>query len=95
MDPARVGFSIRSLGGKAQLHCNAAFPPFLDLRHRIAKKSLEQELVTRYEMKLVLHTSLSTTTSSNEDEFAEELKKQVSNLEQGRLNLIANVIRGT
>jgi hypothetical protein len=81
MDPARVGFSIRSLGGKVQLYYNAEFPPFLDLRHRMSKKSLEQEFVTRYEMKLVLHTIFTLNYDFvDEDEFPEEHKKQVRNL---------------
>jgi hypothetical protein len=81
MDPGRVGFSIRSLGGKVQLYYNAEFPPFLDLRHRMTKKSLEQEFVTRYEMKLVLHTIFTLNYDFvDEDEFQEEQKKQVRNL---------------
>jgi hypothetical protein len=81
MDPARVGFSIRSVSGKVQLYYNAEFPPFLDLRHRMSKKSLEQEFVTRYEMKLVLHTIFTLNYDFvDEDEFSEEHRKQVRNL---------------
>src|SRR5262249_36515441 len=56
LDPQRVGFSIRAVGGKVHLYYNAEFPPFLDLRHKMSKKSLEAEFVKRYEIKLVLHT---------------------------------------
>src|SRR6266566_6689333 len=55
-DPQRVGFSIRPLQGRVRLFYNAEFPPFLDLRNRMSKKSLETEFVRRYELKLVLHT---------------------------------------
>ena len=81
MDPSRVGFSIRSLGGKVQLYYNAEFPPFLDLRHRMSKKSLEQEFVKRYEMKLVLHTIFTLNYDFvDEDDFPEDQRKRVRNL---------------
>lgn len=81
MDPGRVGFSIRSVSGKVQLYYNAEFPPFLDMRRRMSKKSLEEEFVTRFEMKLILHTIFTLNYDFiDEDEFAEEQKKQVKNL---------------
>jgi hypothetical protein len=81
MDTSRVGFSIRSLGGKVQLYYNAEFPPFLDLRRRMTKKSLEQEFVKRYEMKLVLHTIFTLNYDFvDEEEFAEDQRKRVRDL---------------
>jgi hypothetical protein len=44
------------VGGKVHLYYNAEFPPFLDMRHKMSKKSLEDEFVRRYALKLVLHT---------------------------------------
>ena len=80
-DPHRVGFSIRSLGGKIQLYYNAEFPPFLDLRHRMSKKSLEAEFVRRYELKLVIHTMFTLNYDFvDEEEFSEEQRKRVRNL---------------
>jgi hypothetical protein len=80
-DPHWVGFSIRSLGGKIQLYYNAEFPPFLDLKHRMSKKSLENEFVRRYELKLVIHTMFSLNYDfADEDDFAEDQKKRVRNL---------------
>jgi hypothetical protein len=80
-DPGRVGFSIRAVSGKIQLYYNAEFPPFLDLRHRMSKKSLEVEFVKRYEMKLVIHTMFTLNYDFiDEDEFPEEQKKRVRNL---------------
>ena len=80
-DPNRVGFSIRSLGGKVQLYYNAEFPPFIDLRHRMSKKSLEGEFVRRYEIKLVLHTIFTLNYDFvDEEEFKEDQKKQVRDL---------------
>lgn len=77
-DPSRVGFSIRALSGKVQLYYNAEFPPFLDMRHRMSKKSLEAEFVSRYELKLVLHTIFTLNYDFvDEEEFAEEQKKRV------------------
>src|SRR5690606_10156877 len=35
LDPQKVGFSIRSLGGNIQLYFNAAFPPFLEMKRRM------------------------------------------------------------
>ena len=76
-----VGFSIRSLGGKIQLYYNAEFPPFLDLKHRMSKRSLESEFVRRYELKLVIHTMFSLNYDFvDEDELAEDLRKRVRNL---------------
>ena len=48
IDPERVGFSIRLTAGKIQLFYNAEFPPFLDMRHKMSRKSLEEEFVHRY-----------------------------------------------
>jgi hypothetical protein len=80
-DPQRVGFSIRSVGGKVHLYYNAEFPPFLDLRHKMSKKSLEAEFVHRYELKLVLHTIFTLNYDFvDEEEFKEEQKKQVRDL---------------
>ncbi|HEY9285352.1 MAG TPA: hypothetical protein VIP46_18005 [Pyrinomonadaceae bacterium] len=80
-DPHKVGFSIRTLGGKVHLYYNAEFPPFLDLRHKMSKKSLESEFVRRYEMKLVLHTIFTLNYEFvDEDDFKEEQKKQVRDL---------------
>jgi hypothetical protein len=80
-DSHRVGFSIRSVGGKIQLYYNAEFPPFLDLRHKMSKKSLETEFVWRYELKLVLHTIFTLNYDFvDEEEFKEEQKKQIRDL---------------
>jgi hypothetical protein len=80
-DPQRVGFSIRSVGGKIYLYYNAEFPPFLDLRHRMSKKSLEDEFVHRYELKLILHTIFTLNYDFvDEEEFPEEQRKRLRNL---------------
>jgi hypothetical protein len=80
-DPHRVGFSIRSLGGKIQLYYNAEFPPFLDLKHKMSKKSLEDEFVHRYELKLVIHTMFTLNYDFvDEEEFLEEPRKRVRDL---------------
>ncbi len=80
-DPHRVGFSIRSVGGKVHLYYNAEFPPFLDLRHKMSKKSLESEFVRRYELKLVLHTIFTLNYDFvDEEEFSEEQKKRFRDL---------------
>lgn len=80
-DPHRVGFSIRTVGGKIHLYYNAEFPPFLDLRHKMSKKSLEDEFVRRYELKLVLHTIFTLNYDFvDEDDFNEEQKKRVRDL---------------
>jgi hypothetical protein len=76
-----VGFSIRSVDGKIQLYYNAEFPPFLDLKHRMSKKSLESEFVRRYELKPVIHTMFSLNYDFvDEDDFTEDQKKRVRNL---------------
>jgi hypothetical protein len=81
LDPSRVGFSIRSLGGKIQLYYNAEFPPFLELRRKMSKKSLETEFVKRYELKLVLHTIFTLNYDFvDEEEFTEDQKKRVRDL---------------
>ncbi|HVS82684.1 MAG TPA: hypothetical protein VHE60_13215 [Pyrinomonadaceae bacterium] len=80
-DPQRVGFSIRSLAGKIQLYYNAEFPPFLDMKRKMSKKSLEEEFVRRYMMKLVLHTIFTLNYDFvDEDEFGEEQRKRVRDL---------------
>lgn len=81
LDPMRVGFSIRSVSGKVQLYYNAEFPPFLDMKRKMSKKSLEGEFVRRYEMKLVLHTIFTLNYDFvDEEEFTEEQKKRVRDL---------------
>jgi hypothetical protein len=80
-DPHRVGFSIRSVRGKVHLYYNAEFPPFLDMKRNMAKKSLEEEFLRRYELKLVLHTNFALNYDFvDEEEFKEEQKKRVRNL---------------
>lgn len=80
-DPHRVGFSIRSVGGKVHLYYNAEFPPFLGLRQKMSKKSLEEEFVRRYELKLVLHTIFTLNYDFvDEEEFSEEQKKRFRDL---------------
>jgi len=80
-DPQRVGFSIRSLGGKVHLYYNAEFPPFLDLKHKMSKKSLESEFVKRYELKLVLQTIFTLNYDFvDEEEFSEEQRKRIRDL---------------
>lgn len=80
-DPNRVGFSIRTVQGKVHLYYNAEFPPFLDLSHKMSKKSLESEFVRRYELKLVLHTIFTLNYDFvDEDDFSEEQRKQVRHL---------------
>src|SRR5262249_39586435 len=54
---------------------------FLDLKHRMSKKSLESEFVIRYELKLVIHTMFTLNYDFvDEDEFSEEQRKRVRNL---------------
>lgn len=80
-DPSRVGLSVRSLNGRIQLYYNEEFPPFLDLRNRLSKKSLADEFVRRYEVKLVLHTIFTLNYDFvDEEDFSEEQKKRVRNL---------------
>ncbi len=80
-DSHRVGFSIRSVGGKIYLYYNAEFPPFLDLRHKMSKKSLESEFVRRYELKLILHTIFTLNYDFvDEEEFPEEQRKRLRDL---------------
>jgi hypothetical protein len=56
-------------------------PPFLDLRHKMSKRSLESEFVRRYELKLVLHTIFTLNYDFvDEEEFKEEHKKRVRDL---------------
>jgi len=80
-DPHRVGLSVRSIGGKVQLYYNAEFPPFLDMKHKMSKKSLEGEFVRRYQLKLVLHTIFTLNYDFvDEEEFPEEHRKRVRDL---------------
>jgi hypothetical protein len=80
-DPNRVGFSIRSVAGKVHLYYNAEFTPFLDLKHRMSKKSLESEFIRRYEIKLVLHTIFTLNYDfTDEEEFTEDRKKRIRDL---------------
>lgn len=80
-DHHRIGFSVRSSAGKVQLFYNAEFPPFLDLRHRMSKKSLADEFVKRYEIKLILHTIFTLNYEFvDEEEFSEEQRKRVRDL---------------
>jgi hypothetical protein len=80
-DHHRVGFSVRTVGGKVQLFYNAEFPPFLDLRHRMSKKSLADEFVKRYEIKLILHTIFTLNYEFvDEDDFPDEQRKRVRDL---------------
>jgi len=81
LDTHGVGFSIRSVGGKVHLYYNAEFPPFLDLKHRMSKKSSEGEFVRRYELKLVLHTIFTLNYDFvDEEDFSEDQKKRLRNL---------------
>jgi len=81
LDPQRVGFSIRALGGNIQLYYNAEFPPFLDMKRKMSKKRLEEEFVRRYKIKLVLHTIFTLNYEFvDEEEFGEEQKKRVRDL---------------
>lgn len=81
LDPQRVGFSIRSVGGKIQLYYNREFPPFLDMKRKMSKRQLEEEFVRRYEMKLVLHTIFTLNYDFvDEEEFTEEQKKRFRDL---------------
>lgn len=80
-DPSKVGFSIRQLGGKVLLYHNVEFPPFLDMKRKMSKKSLEDEFVRRYEIKLVRHTIFTLNYDFvDEDDFPEEQRKRVRNL---------------
>jgi hypothetical protein len=81
LDPQKVGFSIRALGGNIQLYFNAAFPPFLEMKRRMSKKSLEDEFVRRYKIKLVLHTIFTLNYEFvDEDEFLEDQRKRLRDL---------------
>lgn len=81
LDSQGVGFSIRSNSGRINLYYNAEFPPFLDLRNKMSKKSLEQEFVRRYEIKLVLHTIFTLNYDFiDEEDFTKEHKVQIRNL---------------
>lgn len=81
LDPQRVGFSIRTVGGKVHLYYNVEFPPFLDMKRKMSKKSLEGEFVRRYELKLVLHTIFTLNYDFvDEDEFKDDQKKRIRDL---------------
>ena len=80
-DPSRVGFSIRTVNGKVHLYYNAEFPPFLDMKNKMSRRSLETEFVSRYEVRLVLHTIFTLNYDFvDEEEFAEEQRKRMRNL---------------
>jgi hypothetical protein len=80
-DPSKVGFSIRQLGGRVLLYYNVEFPPFLDMKRKMSKKSLEDEFVRRYELKLVLHTIFTLNYDFvDEDDFPDEQRRRVRNL---------------
>lgn len=80
-DPDRVGFSIRQVSGAVKLYYNAEFRPFLEMKRRMSKKSLEEEFIRRYEMKLVLHTIFSLNYDFvDEDDYNEEDKKRLRNV---------------
>jgi len=78
LDPSRVGFSIRETGGKIQLYYNAEFPPFLEFKRRMSKRSLEAAYLQRYEIKLVLHTVFTLNYDFvDEDSVSEETRKRM------------------
>lgn len=80
-DPQRAGFSVRQMSGKIHLYYNAEFPPFLDMKRKMSKKSLEEEFVRRYEMKLVLHTIFTLNYDFvDEEDFTTEQKTRIRNL---------------
>jgi hypothetical protein len=80
-DVGKAGFSIRAVGGTVHLYYNAEFPPFLDLRRKMSKKSLEHEFVKRYEIKLILHTIFTLNYDFvDEEDFPEEQRKRIRNL---------------
>jgi hypothetical protein len=63
------------------LYYNVEFPPFLDMKRKMSKKSLEDEFIRRYELKLVLHTIFTLNYDFvDEDDFPEEQRKRVRNL---------------
>jgi hypothetical protein len=79
----RVAWDSQSDRSQAKVHLyyNAEFPPFLELRHKMSKRSLEDEFVKRYELKLALHTIFTLNYDFvDEEEFTEDQKKQVRNL---------------
>jgi hypothetical protein len=81
LDPAYVGFSIRSTSGRIQLYYNAEFPPVLEMRRKLSKRSLEDAFVQRYELKLVLHTVFTLNYDFvDEDSVSAETKKQMQSL---------------
>lgn len=80
IDPSKAGFSIRQVNQQIQLYYNAEFPPLLELQRRMSKRSLEDEFVRRYEMKLVLHTIFSLNYEIvDEDDLPTEQKGLVRN----------------
>jgi hypothetical protein len=81
LDAAKAGFSIRPVSGKVQLYYNAEFPPLLEMGRRMSKKSLEDEFVRRYKLKLVLHTIFTLNYDFvDEDEWGEENKVRIRNM---------------
>ncbi len=81
LDPSQVGFSVRSLSGKIQLYYNAEFPPFLEMRRKMSRRSLESEFERRYQLKLVLHTIFTLNYDFVEEgDLAEDQKKRVRDL---------------
>jgi hypothetical protein len=80
-DPQRAGFAIRQMSGKIHLYYNAEFPPFLDMKRKMSRRSLEEEFVRRYEMKLVLHTIFSLNYDFvDEEDFPSDQKIRIRNL---------------
>lgn len=80
-DPQRVGFSIRSVSGKIHLYYNVEFPPVLEMKRKMSKKSLEDEFIHRYQIKLVLHTIFTLNYDYlDEKDFPEAQRKQVRDL---------------
>ncbi len=57
LDTQRVGFRYGTTEEKIFLYYNKlSSRQFLDMRRKMSKKSLEEEFVRRYEVKLILHT---------------------------------------
>jgi hypothetical protein len=81
LDAAYVGFSIRSTQGKIQLYYNAEFPPLLEMKRRMSKRSLEDTFIQRFELKLVLHTVFTLNYDfTDEENVPEDTRKQMRSL---------------
>jgi len=81
LDPAYVGFSVRSTSGRIQLYYNKEFPPLLEMRRKLSKRSLDEAFVQRYELKLVLHTVFTMNYDFvDEDSVAPDTKKLMQSL---------------